>query len=434
MEASGNAFATVRRLEAIGYETKDMPSDITTGMAPSDRVNDAIDAYNIAVAYARRGTRPEVWVPSLTYQDHRALWHADGNAVGDAACQRNRIWGLFNGHGIALRHVGAPKALRRLLGESAGLGEKARLLTDLAIDELEHDLETKETIRQQIGRIVALTPGMRTAMSVMGIGQIDVFALVAYIGDVRRGPTPKHLCSYFGFKPIHNESGKDPGRNHLSRRGNGAGKALMTESAQSAMRYGRQPMHKWARRLAKEQQARLGHASTMAFVLAMTQNLYAHLRTRQDKGAHPATQPSLNPLSQESIIPKNLAEPHTGGASHPRRAALPPRPPFSPPRRVSAPLPSFFLLLPSRPARPPLFSLFSFHCAAPPHLPPSESCRAVTGPPLSRHPRRFVVSSSPPAPFHSAPVPPRARNSPHVSVASTIRPCRMHRCMNGFTT
>ena len=64
MEASGNAFATVRRLEAIGRAAKILPSDIATGMAPPDRINDAIDAYNIAAAYARLGRRTEVWVTS----------------------------------------------------------------------------------------------------------------------------------------------------------------------------------------------------------------------------------------------------------------------------------------------------------------------------------------------------------------------------------
>ena len=72
MEASGNAFATVRRLKAIGYAAKVLPSDIATGMAPPDRINDAIDAYNIAAAYARLGRRTEVWVPSPLYQDYRA--------------------------------------------------------------------------------------------------------------------------------------------------------------------------------------------------------------------------------------------------------------------------------------------------------------------------------------------------------------------------
>ena len=43
---------------------------------------------------------------------------------------------LFNAHGIALRHVGTPKALRRRLAESAELGEDARLLITLAINGL----------------------------------------------------------------------------------------------------------------------------------------------------------------------------------------------------------------------------------------------------------------------------------------------------------
>ena len=109
----------------------------------------------------------------------------------------------------------------------------------------------------------------------------------------------------------------------------------MIESAQSAMRYGRQPMHKWARRLwakgkaynlavvalarkmltalwhalmghpvpgcegelvhvrkvalaarclDKEHLARLGHASATAFALAVTRDYYAHLRKTADKG------------------------------------------------------------------------------------------------------------------------------------------------------
>ena len=112
----------------------------------------------------------------------------------------------------------------------------------------------------------------------------------------------------------------------------------MIESAQSAMRYGNQPMHKWARRLRargkaynlavsalarkmltalwhalmghpvpdgeaemvhvrkmvlaarcldKECLARLGHASAVAFALAVTRDLYAHLRTIQDKERKP---------------------------------------------------------------------------------------------------------------------------------------------------
>ena len=350
MEASGNAFATVRRLEAIGYKAKVMPSDIATGMAPPDRVNDAIDAYHIAVGYARRGTRMEVWVPSPDYQDHRALWHAYSNAVKDATCQRNRIWGLFNAHGIALRSVPGPKALRQRLDESRGLGDEARLLIGLCIDHLEHDLKIKETIRRQIGRIVALTPAMRTAMSVMGIGRLGAFALMAYIEDIRRFPTAKKLCSYFGFKPILCESGTDTGSKHLSKRGNAAVKALMIESSQSAMRYGRQPMHKWARRLSakgkaynlsvsalarkmlvalwhvlmghpvpgceaemvhvrkvalaarcleKGHLARLGHTSAMAFALAVTRDLYAHLRTMQAKEGESASESPQGIQSKE---------------------------------------------------------------------------------------------------------------------------------------
>ena len=355
MEASGNAFATVRRLEAIGYEAKVMPSDIATGMAPPDRVNDAIDAYNIAAGYARRGTRECVWVPSPLFQDHRAVWHAYCNAVRDAARQRNRIWGQFNAHGLALPRARSAQALRERLAESGTADQEARFLIGMSIDGLEHALATKETIRKQIGRTIVSTPAMRTAMSVMGIGMIAAFALVAYIEDIRRFPTPKKLVSYFGFKPILSESGKDAGAKCLSKRGNAAVKALMIEAAQSAMRYGRQPMHRWARRLAARRKAynlvvaalarkmltalwhvlmghpvpdceaegnhvrktvraarcldsgtlaRLGYRNAVAYALATTRNLYRHIHTIEaetNKSVIKQTQ-SQSTMEEESKI------------------------------------------------------------------------------------------------------------------------------------
>ena len=66
LEASTNAFSVARRLGSIGFEARVLVSDIAAGLSARDRINDRIDAYNIAVAYARRGaSRTEVFVPSV---------------------------------------------------------------------------------------------------------------------------------------------------------------------------------------------------------------------------------------------------------------------------------------------------------------------------------------------------------------------------------
>ena len=57
LEASTNAFSIARRLKAIGQDVKVLTSDAVSGRARSDRINDRIDALNLAMAYARGGTR-----------------------------------------------------------------------------------------------------------------------------------------------------------------------------------------------------------------------------------------------------------------------------------------------------------------------------------------------------------------------------------------
>ena len=54
IEASTNSYAVARRLQAIGFEAKVLVSEIASGLSAPDRVNDAIDAYNIVLAYVRR--------------------------------------------------------------------------------------------------------------------------------------------------------------------------------------------------------------------------------------------------------------------------------------------------------------------------------------------------------------------------------------------
>ena len=107
LEASTNAFSVAGRLTGIGYRAKVLVSDTLAGMARADRVNDRIDARNLAAAYARGGTR-EVHVPSKTYAEWRDIWFGYRNAVKDAVKWSNRIWAFCSGHGFDL-----PKRQRR---------------------------------------------------------------------------------------------------------------------------------------------------------------------------------------------------------------------------------------------------------------------------------------------------------------------------------
>ena len=251
LEASTNAFSIHRRLRAAGYEAVVACSEIASGLSRGDRVNDRIDAENIAVAYARSGgSRAPVWVPDERHQAWRNIWFGYRNATKDAVRCANRIWGYCSGQGLPLPKVrsacdaAAVKAGAEKAGWTAdqlfALGELVEAHARAAEARARHDA--------RIRAIVAETPEMLRLTQILGIRFIAAFALVAFIEDPRRFSGPKKLASYVGLNPRVCESGKDACRRHLGGFGRGDLRRLLCEAAQSAYAHGTGPLTKWAKR------------------------------------------------------------------------------------------------------------------------------------------------------------------------------------------
>ena len=250
LEASTNSFHVARRLISLGYPAKVLRSDAASGLSDGDRVNDRIDARNIAMAYARRGGKLEVYVPSPLYHEYRDLWFAYRNATKDVTRCRNRIWGFCSQHGLcdlAAARTRRPDRIRKRIRALGWSQEQAFQLETLLLA-----LEFAEAMRQRchgrIEQIVAETPAMRRAMTVLGVGDRNAFALMAFVEDVKRFDKPKKLVRYVGLNPRVCDSGKSEGGHGLSRRGRGDLRSMLVEAANSALRHGREPMHNWARR------------------------------------------------------------------------------------------------------------------------------------------------------------------------------------------
>ena len=250
MEASTNSFDVARRLAALGFQAKVLRSDIAVGLSGPDRVNDRIDALNIAVAYARRGAGAEVHVPSPEYQEYRDIWFGYRNATKDTVRIRNRIWSFCGEHGIELPPQARARRPERIRERIARLGwspEQSFQLENMLLA-----LEFAETMqgrcRARIEQIVAGDGPMRRAMTVLGVGPLVAFALAAFVEDIGRFATPKKLVRYIGLNPSVCDSGKAEGRHGLAHRGRGDLRALLVESANTALEHGREPMHRWARR------------------------------------------------------------------------------------------------------------------------------------------------------------------------------------------
>lgn len=250
LEATTNAFSITRKLNAAGHpNAKVLAAETLAGFARSDRVNDNIDAHNLAIAYARGGTR-EVFVPSEHHTHLRDLFYGYHGAVRCATRASNHIWSFCSGHGFNL-----PPAQRKQKAadikaqlDAHAWDEDARFHIGRLLADYAHAVENRELYRQRIERTVYQTPDMLRIMQVLGLSVQSAFGLFTFLEDVTRFESGKKLASYFGFNPVVCTSGESSGPRRLSRFGQRQVKSLLVEAAHSALRHGHAPMHVWARR------------------------------------------------------------------------------------------------------------------------------------------------------------------------------------------
>ena len=249
LEASTNAFSIAGRLAAIGQRVEVLASDTLSGRARADRINDRIDARNLAFAYARGGTR-RVHVPSARHSQWRDIFFGHRNAVKDSVRCSNRIWSFCSGHGLKLPKESLKRkadAVRKNVLAHGWTSEEMFHVETLLL-EYEHSLEIRARYEQRIVRIVSETPEMTRLMQILGVRFIVAFALTAFIEDIHRFKNPKKLVSYIGLNPTVLRSGKSEGPRVVSHYGRRDLKALMAEAAQCVLRKGGDGMAKWARR------------------------------------------------------------------------------------------------------------------------------------------------------------------------------------------
>lgn len=249
LEASTNAFSIVERLRLIGFKATVITSDAVSGMARCDRINDRIDAYNLALAYSRGGTR-EVFVPSERFRQWRDISFGHNMAMKDTVRWSNRTWSFCSKHGLSLPKGRFSKKVESVKSDVSGHGwsDADSFHLDMLLNNYAKACETKSAYQKRIEQIVAQNEDMISVMQVLGIGAVVSFSLVTFIEDIKRFDSPKKLVSYIGLNPTVRSSGESSGTRRISRYGRRDLKRLLVESAKCAMRHGNDDVHNWARR------------------------------------------------------------------------------------------------------------------------------------------------------------------------------------------
>lgn len=252
MEAGSNSFEIHRRLLALGLRAVVMESCHVGKHAKTYADNDKMAAARIALVYLQ-GNAPCVWIPDHVTRERRELLHAYQKAVADHTAASNALKGYLNQYAVRLGSRQQPEAAKTetwLMAQREWTPTQRFILTDL-LGHLRAQAARRKELLRLIGQQICAEPLMLRCMRLLGIGQINAFALLAIIGDVRRFERPEKLVAYLGLNPGQRESGR--GKNiklGIGKRGRGDLRHLLVQGAHAVLRMGRTtPLGQWGWKL-----------------------------------------------------------------------------------------------------------------------------------------------------------------------------------------
>jgi transposase len=236
MEACGTGHFWGREAQARGHRVVLLPPHAVRPYVPRNKT-DGADAKGLLEALRNEEIRP-VPVKSVDQQVLAALHRMRSAWMATRTARLNTLRGLLRELGFTIP-VGArqvvpqvwalvsdaeselPEALRPVLAEAAReIGE-----LEARVKQLERSLKA----------MAGESPVVERLRTIPGVGLLTATALVAFVGDVRRFPSGRHLASYLGLTPRESSSGLRRRLGRISKRGDPYLRMLLVHGARSVL-------------------------------------------------------------------------------------------------------------------------------------------------------------------------------------------------------
>jgi len=254
MEACGSAHYWGRRIEALGHRVTLLPPH---QVRPYIRRNktDRTDAKGILEASRNEDIR-SVPVRTVAQQVLTSLHRLRSGWMAERTARLNALRGLLRELGVFIP-VGArqvvPAVWALLEDADSDLPEALRPLFAEACHEI-RDIEARvKQVERQLEAIAEQLLAVEHLRTIPGIGLLTATALVAFIGNIHRFPSGRHLASWLGLTPREYSSGLKRYLGRISKRGDGYLRTLLIHGARSVLLHARQQqpdqLRKWAHKL-----------------------------------------------------------------------------------------------------------------------------------------------------------------------------------------
>ena len=275
MEACGSAHHWGRKLEALGHHVLLLPPHHVRPYVRGNKT-DRTDAKGILEA-SRNQDIPPVPIKSVAQQVLTSLHRLRSGWVAERTARLNALRGLLRELGIFIP-LGAREVVPAvwLLVEDADsdLPDALRNVVAEACQEI-RDIEARiKLVERQLQATAEQLPAVALLVTIPGIGLLTATALVAFLGNIQRFPSGRHLASYLGLTPREFSSGLKRRLGRISKRGDGYLRTLLIHGARSVLLHARkqQPdrFREWAHNLEKthvHNKAAVAVANKMARIL-----------------------------------------------------------------------------------------------------------------------------------------------------------------------
>ena len=236
MEACGSAHFWGRELQGLGHRVVLLPPHQVRPYVCRDKT-DRSDAKGILEAHRNADIKP-VPVKTVAQQALTTLHRLRSGWVAERTARINTLRGVLRELGVFIP-LGARQVLPAVWAQiedaDSALPDSLRHVVAAAAEEIRAIEARIKLVERQLAALAEQLPPTTLLLTIPGVGLLTATALVAFIGDIRRFPSGRHLASYLGLTPREHSSGLKRHLGTISKRGDGYLRTLLIHGARAVL-------------------------------------------------------------------------------------------------------------------------------------------------------------------------------------------------------
>ncbi len=242
VESMGSWWWFVDTARRLGHDVVLSHPKLTKAIAAARLKSDKVDAVMLA-RLLKADLLPLVWIPGERARHIRELLAHRGRVVRARTAVINELHAVYGKRNLevprALWHRHQPAPWRP--DELGGYGPR---IVDEDVALLKALNEQISGLDKALKGVAQEDPEATRLMTHPGVGALTAVAVRAWVGDIHRFASAKHLVSYFGLAPRVRQSADTERHGHISKEGNRMVRTLVLQAALSAVRHSGGPVRR----------------------------------------------------------------------------------------------------------------------------------------------------------------------------------------------